>query len=81
MDSGGGDQSRGLTEREILIGILGAVMAVGEKLTGEKMLVKVPHGDDLFSVGLGCDRVKWFSGPEADKPGFEIPPEWPDGAS
>jgi hypothetical protein len=66
-----------MTDREVLIGILRAVMAVGEKLTGQKMLVKFPTGDDLVSIGPTDGCVKWFSEKGEATPRSEVPQELP----
>ena len=61
-----------MTDREVLIGLAEAIMAIGEKLTGQKMLVKFPVGDDLASVGSTKGRVKWFSETEEEIPHSEV---------
>jgi hypothetical protein len=52
-----------VSDREVLIGLMNAVLAIGEKITGEKMTVHVPAGEGLeCSVRLAGSEVEWTNG-------------------
>ena len=64
-----------MTDRDLLFGVLRAVLAIGEKLTGEKMAVTVRAGDGEIQV-VNCDGdVKWLTSSAGQQPRGAAPPE------
>lgn len=64
-----------MTDRELAAGFLNVLIAIGEKLTGEKMLVKIRTGNDLVSIGGTDGSVTWLSATEGRRPHCETQPE------
>ncbi|HVV73549.1 MAG TPA: hypothetical protein VHI52_18895 [Verrucomicrobiae bacterium] len=50
-----------ISDRDVLIGILNAVCAIGEKLTGKKMVVTVTDADGNSVACAHADKVSWVS--------------------
>lgn len=48
------------TERDILIALVNAVLELGERITGEQMVVTVKNSDESF-VNVYSSDVEWLN--------------------
>jgi hypothetical protein len=55
-----------MTDRDLLVAILGAVSGLAERLTGEKMLVRIET--DQGAVYVNSPAVEWERQPSAAAP-------------